>query len=74
MSETNDKTVSGTSEKRKGDAINVAIGAGVGGALGLTVGYLIEGPVSAIFLGVIYASVGAIVAATGHEMDMSDLS
>jgi DNA-binding response OmpR family regulator len=45
-----------------------------GGGLGLIVGFLVAGPLGAIALGSIYAGTGAIVAATGHEMDASDIS
>jgi hypothetical protein len=71
MSETNDKPEQG---KQPGDAGDVAIAAGFSGALGLLVGFLAAGPVGAITLGLIYAGAGATVAATGHEMDSSDIS
>jgi hypothetical protein len=70
MSETNDKP----QQDKRGDAGDVAVGAGVGGGLGLTVGFLAAGPIGAIALGLIYAGMGALCAATGHEMDASDLS
>jgi uncharacterized membrane protein len=71
MSKTNDKR---EHCKQPGDAGDIAIGASVAGGLGLIVGFLVAGPIGAIALGSIYAGTGAIVAATGHEMDASDLS
>ena len=68
MSETNEQG------KQPGDAGDIAVGTSVAGGLGLIVGFLAAGPIAAIGLGLIYAGVGAIVAATVHEMDASDLS
>jgi hypothetical protein len=60
--------------KKGGDATDVAVAAGLGGALGLTVGMLAAGPIGAIGLGLIYAAQCALCAATGHEPNSYDVS
>jgi hypothetical protein len=70
MSETNEEPKHG----EPGDAEDVAIAAGVGGGLGLLIGFLAAGPIGGIALGLIYAGQAALCAATGHEMDASDIS
>jgi hypothetical protein len=73
MSETNDKPEC-VEQNKPGDAKDVAVAAGVGGTLGLTIGFLAAGPFGAILLGLIYAGQSALCAATGHVVDASDIS
>ncbi|MDP9175801.1 MAG: hypothetical protein M3O30_18325 [Planctomycetota bacterium] len=73
MSETNDKPEC-VEQGEPGDAKDVAIAAGVGGTLGLTIGFLAAGPFGAIALGLLYAGQAALCAATGHGPEATDIS